>query len=406
MNMGKKLLTLSILGLATSQIQAAPLNDARSAGRAGTGIALGDLRSITLNPAALATADDAYFSMGINVGAFVSDPGDLIDDVDDIQDDLDQFEHLVDNLKHETDPGQIASLEGNAETIKDSLINNMKKLNRQGLKLEAGGTPLVIAIPTKHVKLALSAKVNARASAGFIYDSSDDGLLQEMIDNKNPDGLDNMASGVELHAVGVADIGIAYAHRFDTQIGQLDFGTTVKQQRLYAIERTLSVREFDEDDIFDRDKHSKEKDGINLDVGIVQHFNNSNWRFAATAENLIARKISTPDSGRTYKLSPQVTVGGAYDLGWFKFEANTELLKNNGFGTVKETQILRAGVEFGHRKIAQFRLGYVHDYKNNQADLFTVGFGLSPWDVFNIDLAAMVGKDDTMGAAVGLGLKF
>lgn len=393
-----KLIALTALSLIASQLHAAPLNDARSAGRAGVGIALGDLRSVTINPATLATADDAYFSLGINVGAFVSDPSDLIDDVDDMQDDLDNLKSLIDSGS--TDVQQAGKLQ-------KSIISDMEKLSNKGLKAEVGGSPVIITIPTKTVKLALSAKVDARAASYFRYDANDEAFLANAVanmGNNNKLELDDLKTSIDTSAVGIADIGISYAHRFDTAIGQLDFGSTVKHQRLYLIDRTLNVHQFDDGDIFDRDQHSKEKNGVNLDVGIVQHFNNSNWRVAAVAENLIERKAKL--GGKSYKLSPQLTVGGAYDLGWFKFEVNTEAFKNKGFGAVKDTQILRAGVEFGARKIGQIRLGYVHDYKNNQADLFTVGLGLSPFDVFNIDIAGMVGKDDTLGAAVGLGLKF
>lgn len=400
----KKLLALAICGLAASQVYAAPLNDARTAGRGGTGIALGDLRSVTINPATLATADDAYFSLGINVGAFVSDPGDLIDDVDDIQDDLDSLKALIDHAN----PNSSADETEQAKALQKHIVNGMRKLNNQGLKAEIGGSPVVITIPTEQVKLAITAKVDARAASYFRYSEDDDNFLEDAVNNMGNVGnkleLDELKTSVDTSAVGIADIGISYAHRFDTLIGRLDFGNTVKHQRLYLIDRTLNVHQFDDDDIFDRDKHSKEKNGVNIDVGVVQHFNNSNWRVAAVAENLIERKAKL--GGNSYRLAPQLTVGGAYDLGWFKFEANTELFKNNGFGAVKETQILRAGVEFGAKKIGQVRLGFVHDYKNNQADLLTVGLGLSPFDVFNIDIAGMIGKDDTLGAAVGLGLKF
>jgi hypothetical protein len=98
-------------------------------------------------------------------------------------------------------------------------------------------------------------------------------------------------------------------------------------------------------------------------------------------------------------------VAGAYDTGWFKAEANLELLKNNGFSQVQDTQMLRLGAEIGASKVAQLRAGYVHDLKGNQEDMFTLGFGISPFDVLNIDIAAMAGPERTYGAMLGLGLK-
>src|SRR3546814_936527 len=69
-------------------------------------------------------------------------------------------------------------------------------------------------------------------------------------------------------------------------------------------------------------------------------------------------------------------------------EANLELLKNNGFGEVQDTQMLRLGAEIASSKVAQLRAGYVHDLEGNQDDMFTLGFGLSPFDVVNLDIAA------------------
>ena len=63
------------------------------------------------------------------------------------------------------------------------------------------------------------------------------------------------------------------------------------------------------------------------------------------------------------------------------------------------------GAEFHFYEHIQFRLGYRTDLNDVDGDIYTAGIGISPWQVFAIDIAAFTGDSDTIGAALQLNLK-
>lgn len=384
---------------------AVPLNDPRSAARGGTGVAIGDIRSTTINPATLMTAPKAYFMMNISAGAFASAPKDILDDIEDLQDDIDEFEQLINSA----DPGNIPAAEG----VKTEIIDGFHKLDNKSIYAEVGGTPLIVAIAPEKFKGALFTKMSSVISATIDYDLADDNVLENAIITGDFDA-NNLGTSIYTRAAALAEIGFTYANSFDSGIGNLDWGTAAKYQRLMLVDRLMTINEFDEGDTFENDRDLKEKSFFNVDFGIVQHLGGSNWRLGAAVENLIPH--TEKFNGQKYEFKPQVTAGVAYDLNWFKFETNMDLLANERFGILDKTQMLRIGAEIGWRHLAQLRIGYVHDLKGNEQDLYTAGIGISPFDVLNIDIAAMVGKDtgkkkagakqDVGGVMVGIGLKF
>lgn len=389
MNRKHLLLTVSASLLAL-QAQAAPLTDARSAARGGTGVALADLRSPTMNPASVAAAPDAGFAFNMGIGAFAADPDKAIDKVDDTQDDMDELEDKINNGYYTTGD-------------ENQLIGDLQDLSGKKIKAEVGGA-LVLSIPADRVKMAFFAKNHTRIASSFYYDPNDETYIRNaaMLGYLDTSGI---MSSLNVSGVAVSDYGISLANTTQSPLGRLDFGTSVKYQQIILADKKMQVASYDNEDIFNTDNDTEQSASMNLDLGATQHLGESHWQVAAVAENLLPYKTTVNGTGNSFKMSPQLTVAGAYDIGWFKTEANLELLKNNGFGQVQDTQMLRFGAELGARKAAQLRVGYVHDLKGNQDDMFTAGIGLSPFDVLNIDIAAMAGPERTYGAMLGLGLK-
>lgn len=382
-------MSASLLAL---QAQAAPLTDARSAARGGTGVALADLRSPTLNPASVAAAPDAGFAFNMGIGVFAADPDEAIDKVDDTQDDIDALESLVNAPGYVYTPGD-----------ESQVVADLQDLSGKKIKAEVGGA-LVLSIPADRVKMAFFAKNHTRIASTFYYDPNDETYIRNaaMLGYLDTSGI---MSSLNVSGVAVSDYGISLANTTQSPLGRLDFGTSVKYQQIILADKKMQVANYDSNDIFNTDNDTEQSATMNLDLGATQHLGDSHWQVAAVAENLLPYKTTVNGTGNSFKLSPQLTVAGAYDTGWFKAEANLELLKNNGFGEVQDTQMLRLGAEIGASKVAQLRAGYVHDLKGNQEDMFTLGFGISPFDVLNIDIAAMAGPERTYGAMLGLGLK-
>lgn len=395
-------LSLALASLSLSA-HAAPLQDARTAARGGAGVALSDLRATTINPASMVSATDAHVAISLGVGAFVSDADKAIDDIDDVQDYFEELESAIDKLQF--NPGSRAE----AESAKERFIGGLEHLDGKQLTAEAGGA-FTVAVPARWVKAAVFAKTDARLAASLAYDKDDEVFIQDAIDDAlggqgNGFSSEGIKSTINASGIMVTDFGLALGQATDTRWGQLDYGTALKAQRITLIDRKMNIADEELADSFDDE--TQEVSGFNADIGVIQHFSGTPWRAAATVENLVPRTVKHDYNGNreTYKMAPQITVAGAYVTHLIKAEANLQLFKNNGFGEVEANQYLRLGAELGHRRAAQLRVGYIHDLKGNEKDLFTAGFGISPFDVFNLDVAGMVGGDRNMGVMVGLGLK-
>jgi hypothetical protein len=71
-----------------------------------------------------------------------------------------------------------------------------------------------------------------------------------------------------------------------------------------------------------------------------------------------------------------------------------------------ETQFARLGAEFNAFDWAQMRVGFRTDLEDTRDDLYTLGLGLSPFDVFHLDLTGFIGEQDTYGGLVEIRLTF
>ena len=80
--------------------------------------------------------------------------------------------------------------------------------------------------------------------------------------------------------------------------------------------------------------------------------------------------------------------------------------KTKGWEGQKQSQYAGVGVEFDAARWAQLRAGVRADLTGDQPDLFTAGFGLSPWDVVHLDLAGQIGSDKAVGAMVTMRYTF
>ncbi|EJN8603124.1 conjugal transfer protein TraF, partial [Escherichia coli] len=55
---------------------------------------------------------------------------------------------------------------------------------------------------------------------------------------------------------------------------------------------------------------------------------------------------------------------------------------------------------------AQLRAGYRQNLAGNDGSAFTAGVGISPFDVVHLDVAGLIGTDNTYGAVAQLQFTF
>lgn len=379
------------LAVAISTLSALPalsladIYDARSMGRAGAGLTMGEYNQAILNPALLNKFDaDDDFSFALNLGVFASDKDGLVQGVDDVQTSID-------------------ALEANpAPTLADvtNLNAQLQALDGKVAQVDAGASVL-IGIPSSKLPAALVIKSKLTFGAMFDYNSADAAILAGIAAGTNTQN--DLQSTLNASAVALTEAGLMFGKKLENGI---ELGGTLKAQRVELLKYVANVANFDAADIRDSN-NSTTHNGVNIDLGANLRFgDNKEYVVAATVENLVPRKFDGPASStEQYKMAPVVTTAIGYANSWFKGEANVDLTPRNGFDLLADTQFARLGLEFSAGQHVHLRTGYRTDLKSNVSNVFTAGIGITPWDRFNIDLSGMKGEGDTFGAALQIGFK-
>lgn len=389
-----RLLPLAAALLAASAASQAEVYDARSMGRGGAGLTMGEYNQLLTNPALINQFDEHdEFSFALNAGAFASDKDGMLDDVDAVQDDADELEQC----------GQeYANSGGTSPACSTSeLDQSLAELDGKMAQIGAGGA-IVIAIPNRTLPMALVARSTVDAGVQFEYSTADTmpgGTLEQIA--VGAADQEDLQSELLATAVSLTEVGV----NFGRVVKGYQLGAFLKAQQIELISYNESVGAFEPDDITDgefSEKHST----VNLDLGLRKAFGgNDQFVFGATVENLVPQSFDAPNGLGDYEMDPVLTTGVGYQSSWVKAEASVDLSERTGFDLLEDRQYARVGAEFSLGRHFHLRAGYQEDLKNNVSSLATAGIGITPWDRANIDLAAQVGEGDTFGVALQLGFK-
>lgn len=384
--MKKTLLSLALL-TACGAAQATELYNGRLSGMSNAGYVTGGYSDgVLLNPSLAASyGEKDDFAFVFNAGALGSDEDDLIDGMDDLID-------LVDRL-NETDAEDLTQQDA------DELTARLEDVDDKTIQATFGGS-LVVAIPNDMVSIALVAKAYGSASVYADVDDND----YELIDNavNSPFDPDDLQSSGFAQGVIVSEVGIALAKTFaETETSKILVGITPKRVTAETFIYESTVSEYDEDD-FDGDEFTEESSATSMDAGIT--YVTGNLRYGLAVANVMEKDFETVD-GDKFELSRQTTAAVGYTGSWFTAEAALDLTATEVFG-LGESKMFRAGIELRPVSWLQIRGGMQRDTEDTIPDTYSVGLGISPFDVVNIDLAGFTGKNETMGAALQLGLRF
>lgn len=378
--------------------------DARSAGMAGVGIASGDYTRANLNPALLTRfQDNDDFYVKLAAGVHARDYQDAIDHVDDVQKQLDDFQHLVNN--------SIARQQFNQtelENAADNLTRSLKKLDDIKLNGDAG-LDLAFYLPSNTLAAGLSIGTQIWANGNFEYDPNDEHLIENALAtgqfNQNAIKSDGL-----VRSVAVTEIALSLATKLSIPvIGHLALGVTPKAQRMDSYAYTATMSNYENDDFFE-DRYMSNETAFNLDIGL--HGEVGPVQLGLVARNLIEHEIVNV-AGEHLSLKPTMTAGASVQWLGMTLAADVDLIEDKSFvlENTKEIFMLprqwaRIGAEVDIFEQAQLRAGFKTDMTGNYENLFTVGLGLSPFDLLTLDLAGQFGRNDERGAALQLGFKF
>lgn len=389
--MRKLSLAVSVAALSVvPSLSLADIFDARSMGRGGAGLTMGEYNQAILNPALINHFDENDdFSFALNAGVFASDKDDLIQSTDDAQDALDELE---------ANPQT-----GDAAKVFDLLGTIDAKI----VQVDAGSS-LLVGIPNKTLPAALVVKMKASVGAEFERADGDAAILQDIEDGVLGVTQEDLQSSLNASAVGLAEAGVMFGHKL---ANSLELGATIKAQKVELYSYSERIANSDAADVIDEEDFKESHSAFNVDLGANMRFGaNNQFVVAGTIENLIPKSFDGPNrksdgSATEYEMEPVVTAAVGYGSTYFKAEANMDLTVRNGYDLLADTQFARVGLEFSAGRHFHLRAGYRADLKDNVSDVITGGIGITPFDRFNIDLSGMIGEGETYGAALQIGFK-
>lgn len=262
-------------------------------------------------------------------------------------------------------------------------------------KLEVGGV-VAFGIPNKFLAANIFGKV---------YTES---FVTPRIDTAAGNGLDKANNSiVEAVTVGVTEVGISFG-KYQTFLNQhIAFGISPKLQRIYTYSYATAFSSYELGDI--RENETAET-VFNLDAGALWFYGPVRIGFAA--KNLVGRDIKTKkyqhtagaktwDIGYEYSLSPLYTVGVGVVADYFTISVDYDLNEEKRFSAFDDnTQMLRAGFEVDIIRQMQLRGGYMMNLARDSENTITAGIGLSPLNLFQLDISANYTNENAMGASV------
>jgi len=373
--------------------------DSFTAKRAGQGFTAitQDFTSSLSNPALLTkyTKEDDVF-VSFNLGGMGSDQYNIVDISEAIAQELNSLANDINNNIANGDYEQRAKriTEGLASIDKD-VVNVRNGINFQ------------LIIPNKYLSAGIFTNQFGRIGGATVYDKADDELLERSIAQGNLDlsQLKSTANGI---GYSIAETGVMLGYQAINHANyELSIGSKVKYQRIDLFYNKLNISEFD-DDKFDlnNEEYLTSDSDVNVDLGLYLNWGDTRqWHLGIVADNLLSRNVQHSENSVNFTLEEAATIGFSYHNNWLRLATEIDLIDREHFASLAASKYAAIGAEFTVTDTLQLRLGLRSDLNDVDGDLYTLGLGVSPWDILFIDLAAFAGNNDTYGAALQLGLK-
>ncbi|KGK19951.1 conjugal transfer protein TraF [Vibrio navarrensis] len=371
MKMKNRYLAATIAALCSSSVANAAnyAIEARSDAMGGVGtVSATYLTAPFFNPALTAVYrrnDDAGMIIP-SFGISYNDPDKLVD----------QIEELGDLI-----------VVGNPSAIADAL----NEIDGDQLDFEIGGV-VAFGIPNKF----LSATIYGKA------------YTESFVTPTIAPGPDPDNSYVQAVSVAVTEVGVSLG-KYQTFLNQhMAFGVTPKLQRVYTYSYAATFSGYDSGDL--RENETAET-MFNLDAGALWFY--GPFRIGVAAKNLVGRDIKTKEytfggtspattiSSYEYSMRPLYTVGAGIVSDYFTLSVDYDLNEEKKFSAFDDnTQMLRAGIEIDLLRQLQLRGGYMKNMARDTDDTITAGIGISPLNLFELDISARYTNENAMGASI------
>lgn len=377
--------------------------EARNSAMGGTGVASSRYKAAGLaNPALLTRfgESDDFAMLVPTFGVFADDETGLADDLENFTDEFDRIDAAV----------QSATV---TQADLDSLAASLGNLGSRELTADAGAA-IAFAMPSDKFAWSLHLRTYVDVTTFAEIDPADITAIQGAIASPNLPAL-----GSEGRALGLAttEVGFSMAREFEVGGKKLSIGLTPKYQRVDSINYGINIDSYDNAD-FNADEYMQDEGNINFDVGASFEPTGGLMVGLMVRDALSYEYDSVVTLGQSfaYKIGPVATAGVSWTNDWFTLAADVDLNVRErvdegasgigGLGISDDTQTWHVGGEFDLAQWFQLRAGYRGDLENTLEDAITAGFGISPWDVFHIELAGIYVDKDSLGAVAQLSFTF
>ena len=405
-----KKITKSIVAatLLTTSLNAASFqvlgSKATSMGGAGIATSPSSLASYN-NPALLAKNKKTFaFHTGVGVGYRDNGVLDTVSQLDDLN-----FSDLVELAENNTNLTGVSS-------------NDLTKLNQsKNIILGANNQSFNVA-PTVDVAFAIKnfgfgIFANADVAGTSKVDQKYDRLIFEYggsyyeLDSNNivtPLGSGSTAStayesssliyamdegvgntGVQLDALAVIEIPVAYGHAFGTDFGDIYLGGAFKLMKgtTYSSFHSFSS---DEDILDNFDETKKESTTVGLDLGVAYNpAFDEDLTLALVGKNLNSPSFDKTNGGE-FKLDPMVRAGAAYKISFVELAFDVDLTENESINGMK-SRYVGGGASFD-LFILDLNAGLMKNLSSNDDSgmIYTAGVSMGP-----VELSAQMASKST-----------
>jgi hypothetical protein len=236
------------------------------------------------------------------------------------------------------------------------------------------------------------------------------------------DPNNELDSNVNVKAALITETGISLAHLFDIQGYPVAVGVTPKYVTATVIDYEENIDSAEEDDS-DSDDYMKDYNDFNLDVGLTVGLPDGVYA-GFVIKNLIPKSYDTYNNicrggetpntdgycnktktGDTVDIDPHVRSGISETTDWYVVSTDLDLTENDALNLDEGSRYLGFGGELNSLDWLSLRVGYRFDLADNDHNVASIGFGLSPgW--FNLDLAVAGSSNNEIGASAQLSLQF
>ncbi len=369
------LFSLSLILMGGSAQSNAAAFDARSFGMGGVGVTTANYVTASFHNPAMAAKHDSRADFGLlapTLGIQVDDPDELFNDAAD-------FYKVLESANLPGDKAQIdAAL---AEMSGDKAYSEM-------------GLGAVVSVPTRYFSTNM-----------YLQAYGDAFIFSDVLSNDTDDA--DIDSKFSAYAISVVELGMTFARKFDTRYGGVHVGVSPKYNMFSTYNYTKPLDEFDPSKY--KDGVSTDEKGVNFDVGMAVDLRDG-FSAGAVIKNAIPQQIDLEKmngSSASYSLNPIITAGLSWQGKFATFAVDLDVNAAERYEDVvsltgvdddfDDTQMLKVGGEIGLPEAMQFRAGYNKDLKGNKGDVFTAGVGLSPFNIFHLDLAGSYGGAHKFG---------